>query len=88
VGIDEPEIALHPAVAGILLDSLREASASTPVVVTGHSPDLLDNDEIETDSILAVVTEYGVTVIWPVDDAGRSALGDHLYTAGELLRLD
>ena len=31
VGIEEPEIALHPAAAGILLDSLRDASGTTQV---------------------------------------------------------
>jgi len=29
VAIEEPEVALHPAAAGVLLDSLRDASAST-----------------------------------------------------------
>jgi predicted ATPase len=88
VAIEEPEVALHPAAAGVLLDSLREASQSTQVLVTSHSPDLLDDAEIDTDSLLAVVAEQGVTKIGPLDDAGRSVLRDHLYTAGELLRLN
>jgi hypothetical protein len=88
VGIEEPEVALHPAVAGVLLDSLRDASHQTQVIVTSHSTDLLDSEEIETDSILAVVSEQGVTRIGPLDEAGRSALRDRLYTAGELLRLN
>jgi predicted ATPase len=87
VGIEEPEIALHPAAAGILLDSLIEASRTTQVVVTSHSPDLLDNEQIQTEAILAVESEKGVTKIGPIDGAGRSALHDRLYTAGELLRL-
>lgn len=88
VGIEEPEVALHPAAAGVLLDSLRDASRSTQVTVTSHSPDLLDNKEIDSESILAVVAEGGITKIGPLDDAGRSALRDRLYTAGELLRLN
>jgi predicted ATPase len=88
VGIEEPEVALHPAAAGILLDSLREASRLTQIVVTSHSPDLLDDEQIETDSILSVVSREGVTLVGALDEAGRSALRDHLYTAGELLRLD
>jgi predicted ATPase len=88
VGIEEPEVALHPAAAGLLLDSLRDASRQTQVLVTSHSTDLLDSDEIDTESILAVVAEAGVTRIGPLDEAGRSALRDHLYTAGELLRLN
>ena len=88
VGIEEPEVALHPAASGILLDSLRDASAKTQVVVTSHSPDLLDDEDLDTDSILAVISEAGVTKIGPLDEAGKSALRDRLYTAGELLRLN
>src|SRR5205814_534591 len=88
VGIEEPEVAMHPAAAGVLLDSLRDASRHTQVLVTSHSTDLLDSEEIDTDSILAVVAEAGVTRIGPLDQAGRSALRDHLYTPGELLRLN
>ncbi len=88
VGIEEPEVALHPAATGVLLDSLRDASGKTQVLVTSHSPDLLDDEDIETDSILAVVSNSGVTEIGPLDETGKSALRDRLYTAGELLRLN
>jgi len=88
VGIEEPEIALHPAAAGVLRDSLRDASRNTQVIVTSHSPDLLDDPDIADDCILPVAAEDGVTTIAPVDDAGRSAIRERLYTVGELLRLD
>jgi predicted ATPase len=88
VGIEEPEVALHPAAAGILTDSLRDASTVAQVLVTSHSPDLLDNRAIPDESILAVVSEHGETRIGPLDETGRSILRDHLYTAGELLRMD
>jgi predicted ATPase len=88
VGIEEPEIALHPAAAGVLTSSLADASERTQVVVTSHSPDLLDNDLIPAESILAVIAEHGDTRVGRLDEAGRSVLRDHLYTAGELLRMD
>jgi predicted ATPase len=88
VGIEEPEIALHPAAAGSLLEGLREASRSTQVVVTSHSPDLLDDPNIGADSFLAVYAEGGSTHIAAIDEAGRKALADRLYTPGELLRMD
>lgn len=88
MGIEEPEIALHPAAAGVVVDSLREAAEHGQVLVTSHSPDLLDSDEISDDSILAVVAEDGETRIGPLDEVGRSVLRDHLYTAGELLRMN
>jgi predicted ATPase len=88
VGIEEPEIALHPAAAGLLLDGLREASRSTQVIVTSHSPDLLDNQQLDPDSLLAVYAEAGSTQIAALDQAGRSAILKRLYTPGELLRLN
>lgn len=88
VGIEEPEIALHPAAAGVLRDSLRDASQFTQVIVTSHSPDLLDDPTIRDELILPVVAEQGVTKIAPLDEAGRSAIRDRLYTPGELLRLN
>jgi predicted ATPase len=88
VGIEEPEVALHPAAVGVLLDSLTEASQSKQIIITSHSPDLLDNDRIAPESLLAVTAEEGVTTIGPIDDAGRTLLRDRLYTAGELMRLN
>ncbi len=88
VGIEEPESALHPAVAGVLKDSLEDASAYAQILVTSHSPDVLDDDSIPDDSVLAVVAESGETKIGRLDEAGRSALRDRLFTAGELLRMD
>ena len=88
VGIEEPEIALHPAAAGVLRDCLRDASRRTQVLVTSHSPDLLDDPEIPHEWILPVIAEQGETKIAPLDEAGRSAIKERLYTPGELLRLD
>lgn len=88
VGIEEPEVALHPGAAGVLRDGLKTASRHTQVLVTSHSPDLLDDKSISDENILAVTNRNGETLIGPVDAAGRSAIQDKLFTAGELLRLN
>ncbi len=88
VGIEEPELALHPAVAGVLRDSLHDASQTSQVIVTSHSPDLLDDPDISDELILPVVNEQGVTKIAQLDEAGRSVILERLYTPGELLRLN
>ena len=88
IGIEEPEVALHPAAAGVLIDSLRDAAEYAQIIVTSHSPDLLDSDEISEDSIFAVEAEHGESRIGPLDDVGRSTLRDRLYTSGELLRMN
>jgi predicted ATPase len=88
VGIEEPEVALHPAAVGALLDALREATLFTQVIVTTHSPDLLDSANIDDELLLAVHADKGTTQIAPVDEASREAVRKGLYTPGELLRLD
>lgn len=88
IGIEEPEIALHPGAVAVLLDGLRDAAHRTQVIITTHSPDLLDDKHLDVDSILAVEAHDGNTLIAPVDKVGRSIMGDNLCTAGELLRLD
>lgn len=88
VGIEEPEIALHPAAAGALVEALREASQSTQVIVTTHSPDLLDLADLNSELLLAVYAEKGDTRIAPINEASREAVIKGLYSPGELLRLD
>lgn len=88
VGIEEPEVALHPAAAGVLLDGLRDAADKTQVIITSHSPDLLDDKDLQVESILAVEAYDGRTSIAGVDEASRFALHKRLYTIGELLRLN
>lgn len=88
VGIEEPETAVHPGAAGILRDGVRAASEVAQILVTSHSPDLLDDKEIADENILAVVNLDGETRIGSLDEAGKTAIRDRLYTAGELLRLN
>ena len=88
IGIEEPEIALHPAAAGVLIDSMRDGAERTQILATSHSPDLLDDKDIPADSILAVEAEHGESRIGPIDDAGHSKLKSRLCTVGELLKAD
>ena len=88
IGIEEPEIALHPAAAGVLLDGLREAAEKTQILITSHSPDLLDDKDLDVNSIIAVEARNGNTAIGLVDEVGRNAVRDRLFTTGDLLRLN
>lgn len=88
IGLEEPETALHPAASAALREVLVHASLNTQVLVTSHSPDLLDDFNIDADSILSVVSEEGETKIAPLDDESREVLKNHLFSAGELLRLN
>lgn len=88
VAIEEPEVALHPAASAVLVDALKVASRERQILVTSHSPELLDSEDLEPEQIRAVVARDGRTDIAPLDAAGTEALRNHLYTPGELLRVN
>lgn len=86
IGIEEPEIALHPAAAGVLFDALAEASEHVQVIATSQSADLLDREDLDPSVIRPVAMRDGLTMIGEVDDASREIVGQKLYTLGELMR--
>jgi predicted ATPase len=86
--IEEPENALHPAAAGALMDALREASAHTQVLLTSHSSDLLDQMDMDADALLVVTSRGGISRITSADAVSLEAIKQHLYTPGDLLRMD
>ena len=64
-----------------------EASHLHQIIVTSHSPDLLDREDIPENSLKAVEMCDGRTIIGEADEVGRAALRERLYTAGELMRM-
>ncbi len=88
VAIEEPETALHPAAVAALLDALRETAQGMQIIITTHSADLVDQLDLETDTLLVAEMNEGESTINCVNAAGRSVIRDHLFTPGELLRMD
>ncbi len=87
VGIEEPETALHPAAAGALREALKVASAHTQILVTSHSPELLDDADVPASQIRVVRQRDSRTEIAAVDPASREMMREGLFSPGELLRL-
>ena len=65
-----------------------EASHFTQVMVTTHSPELLNSKEVDPQSILVVEAPAGETIIGRPDEASLSVIRDRLYTPGELLEMN
>jgi len=86
VAVEEPEATVHPAVAELVVQVLLDASRDRQVLITTHSPDILDFKGLEEHQIRVVTQVRGNTTIAPVALSGRQAIRDHLYTPGELLR--
>lgn len=87
VVFEEPEATVHPAIAELLMQVFRDASRRQQVILTTHSPDLLDAKELSDEQIRVVSQRQGRTVIAPLGPASRQAIRERLYTPGELLRL-
>jgi predicted ATPase len=84
--IEEPEMGLHPRAAAVLMDALQEASAWVQLLVSTHSPDLLDTKLIRADCLRTVRSVDGATQVLELDEAGQRFLSEQVFTAGELLR--
>jgi predicted ATPase len=84
--IEEPEATIHPGALGAVLDLIRKATKTMQVVVTTHSPELLDAKWI-TDANLRIVSwQEGASHLLRPSEATRQAMIQHLMGAGELLR--
>lgn len=88
VAIEEPEATVHPAAAEAILDVLIDMAVDRQVLVTTHSPDLLDSKKLDDGFLRVVTMASGKTQIVPLNPMTRRAIRDDLYSPGELLRSD
>lgn len=86
IAIEEPESSIHPEALGSILDVIRSFARKTQIVVTTHSPELLDAKWIRPENLRIVTWKEGVTRVCPLGKASVKALQDHLMGAGEQLR--
>ncbi len=84
--VEEPEGHLHPGAAAVLYDVLVRASRFAAVVVTTHSPELLDH-AADADILVCEYTG-GVTKIGPLATKQRALVREGLFTVAELMRSD
>lgn len=88
IGIEEPELTVHPGAIGLIYDHIKQASLRSQVIVTTHSPDLLDL--VKEESAIRVVSrdsERGTTVA-PLAQSQREAVRKGLMSLGEVLRTE
>ena len=84
--LEEPEVALHPGAAGVLFDALKAASQHGSVLITTHSPELLDAASDE--EILVCDYRKGVTAVGPLDQRQRKLVRDGLFSISEIMRAE
>ena len=84
--LEEPEITIHPGALGTIMDLIQIAAQRSQVVITTHSPELLDAAWIRAENLRLVQWESGATFISPLGTGAVAALQQHLMGAGELFR--
>lgn len=85
VGIEEPELTIHPGAIPVIYDYLVQSSYHSQVIVTTHSPELLD--EIRDVSQIRVVKKGNdFSLVNEIADDQKEAIKAGLYTLGEIHR--
>lgn len=84
--IEEPEATIHPGALTTILDIIHHAERQMQVILTTHSPDLLDVDWLRDDQIRIVERDGGATHVAPLSKGTRASLQQRLMGAGEMLR--
>ena len=93
VAIDEPELGLHPGLLPIVAEMIKTAAERTQVIVTTHSPDLLNCFDIADVAVMARNADDAKvawhrpanrkTLVEMLKDVADGTLGD-LHRSGEL----
>ncbi len=82
--LEEPEMTIHPGAMGVLWEEIRSASQRSQIIVTTHSPDLLDMCNVN--QIRVLEKENGVTRVGSVAAEQKAIVQSKLFAPGELLR--
>jgi predicted ATPase len=83
---EEPEGNIHPGALSFVTDLLQSVSERKQVLVTTHSPELLDAKWITDRYIRVVYWDDNTSRVSEVGKASRESLREGLMQAGELLR--
>jgi predicted ATPase len=86
LGIEEPESTVHPAAAQVLFDAIKHGTQWSQVMITTHSPELIEHEDVPIESLRAVEMDRGATMITELDDVSKKSVVDRLCTPGDLLR--
>jgi predicted ATPase len=84
IGVEEPELTVHPGVLPMLYDYLLQAAEVSQVFVTTHSPIVLDVVDTERDVIMVVNRIDGKTDVRNLTKNQLTTVRKSLLSLGEL----
>ncbi|MFH1076434.1 MAG: AAA family ATPase [Pseudomonadota bacterium] len=86
IAMEEPEATVHPAVAELLVEVLKSTSEEKQVLLTTHSPEILDYKNLQQDDVMSVSSDRNNTIIAPLSEANKRAVREKLFSLGDLHR--
>jgi AAA15 family ATPase/GTPase len=86
MAFEEPEATIHPGALTAVSELIRAASRKSQIVLSTHSPDLLDSKWVSDKNIRLVFWGEGATGVSLLGAMPVSAIRSHLMSVGELLR--
>lgn len=86
LAIEEPEQTVNPGVLGILADAFNEVGESTQLVITTHSPSLVDYFSVGDIRVITMIS--GETRCQKMKNTQIEAVKQRLASVGELMFLD
>jgi predicted ATPase len=86
LALEEPELTVHPGMLQLISDSIHEVSETSQILVTTHSPDLID--KFDPSSVVAVELKDGATTAKPLSETQIDAVKKRLFSLGELMSVE
>ncbi|HOY94225.1 MAG TPA: AAA family ATPase [Catalimonadaceae bacterium] len=86
IGIEEPELTVHPGAISLIFDFIKQAQTQSQIFITTHSPELLD--KVEPDQIRVVSKEETGTKVETISDDQLEVIKERLSSAGEIHRTE
>jgi predicted ATPase len=87
VGIEEPELTIHPGAIPLLMDFFNQAKDHSQILITTHSPELLDCIK-DSETIRVVHRIKGITKVKKMEEDQMKAVQEGLFSLGELHRVE
>lgn len=81
--IEEPEQTVNPALLALLADAFHEVSERTQLLITSHSPHLIDC--FDPENIQVVTMQNGETCLSPIRASQREAIKEHLLSLEQIM---
>jgi predicted ATPase len=82
IALEEPELTVNPGIFAVLADAIREASQTSQILVTTHSPEFLDY--FDPSEVRAVEMSGGESMIRELNKVQKEAVRQQLFSLGEL----